>query len=329
MPGLRSLLVSRSPLEVTETNIQTGVVYAYSPGTYYTNFCNMFCWKPPITVGQTGTAIVEIWGAGGSGSRMCCCGGGLPGNAGAYVKKTICVGSTNYVCGAVGFPRYAHDLCFSGCGDNTGVCWTSNSTNGCMCARGGRGGTSFCSTGTSLWCCFYANGFCGYGPASVWGGGENCGIICNHCNGGWEALAYGGDVNCCGRIGCMSFFGCYPNCNCHFMVHAPLPAGMYGVEGSVVTFKPETDDTAASSWSGNQITQYLTALGSLTKAPQTGIPMTSCWRSDRSCGCYEMQGCAAYLPIGAGGLPPMPCPQVRDHGIRGGWGGVRIRFIKD
>ena len=49
--------------------------------------------------------------------------------------------------------------------------------------------------------------------------------------------------------------------------------------------------------------------------------------SDRSCGCYEMQGCSAYLPIGAGGLPPQPCPDVRDHGIRGGWGGMRIRFI--
>lgn len=323
MAGLKSILSSRSPLDPTETNIEQGVIFAFSPGTFYTQFCNFFCWKPPAT----GTAQVEIWGSGGPGARMCCCGGGLPGNSGGYSKKTISVTAAQFVCGSVGFPPYSHSLCFSGCGDPTGVCWTSTTTNGCMCARGGRGGTAFCSSGTSLWCCFTAGGFCGCGPASVWGSGDNCGIICNHCSGGWEALAYGGDVNCCGTIGCASFFGCYPNCNCNFIHHAAIPPGMYAVEGATVSYRPDTDAIPSSQWSGNQLTQYLSALGSLSKGAQRGVPQTSCWRSDASCGCYEMQGCSPFLPIGAGGLPPLPCPDVRDHGIRGGWGGVRIKFI--
>jgi hypothetical protein len=40
-----------------------------------------------------------------------------------------------------------------------------------------------------------------------------------------------------------------------------------------------------------------------------------------------MQGCSPMLPIGAGGLPPQPCGDVRDHGTRGGWGSVRIKYI--
>jgi hypothetical protein len=31
--------------------------------------------------------------------------------------------------------------------------------------------------------------------------------------------------------------------------------------------------------------------------------------------------------VGGGGIGPNPCPDVRDHGIRGGFGGVRIRFV--
>ena len=82
-----------------------------------------------------------------------------------------------------------------------------------------------------------------------------------------------------------------------------------------------------SNWSGNQLFQYYAALNLATKSPRQGNPRAYCWISDRSCGCYESQGCANFLPTGAGGLPPMDCPDVRDHGIRGGHGGVRIKFI--
>jgi hypothetical protein len=66
----------------------------------------------------------------------------------------------------------------------------------------------------------------------------------------------------------------------------------------------------------------------MSKSPSRGIPMSYCWRSDRSCGCYNMTGCMPNQPIGAGGRPPFPCPDVRDHAGRGGHGGIRIRFIQ-
>ena len=77
MASLKGLLTNRNPAEMIEENLETGYIYVWSPGTNYTNFCNGVCWKAPAA----GTAHIEIWGAGGSGARMCCCGDGLPGNA--------------------------------------------------------------------------------------------------------------------------------------------------------------------------------------------------------------------------------------------------------
>ena len=316
MASLVTILKNRAPIRV-EDNLETGQVWLYTAGTEYTNFNSGFCWRAP----GTGTAVIEAWGAGGPGSRMCCCGYGLPGNAGAYVKKTITVQSGCYICGSVGFPAYASSLCFSGCGDASCICWFGCGTNGCICARGGRGGTSFCSTGTSAWCCYYANGFCGNKC-----NGDNCGLICNHCSGGWEAIGFGGDVNCCGQIGCTSFFGCYPTCFCYYYYHVPTGAGMFAENGVLVTYTADSDGTPSGNWSGNSLFGYFTSLNSASRAPHAAHPVVSCWRSDRSCGCYEMQGCNPYTPIASGGLPPQPCGDVRDHGVRGGWGAVRIRF---
>jgi hypothetical protein len=64
----------------------------------------------------------------------------------------------------------------------------------------------------------------------------------------------------------------------------------------------------------------------MLRHPERGIPQSYCWRSERFCGCYEMSGCNAYLPVGVGGMPPTVCDGERDHAIRGGHGGVRIRF---
>jgi|LauGreDrversion2_3_1035106.scaffolds.fasta_scaffold24501_1 hypothetical protein len=103
-----------------EDNLEKGRIWVYSEGNMYTGFCNGFCWKPP----GTGTAVIEIWGAAGSGAKMCCCGAGLPGNPPAYVKKTVCVCPSNYVCGYVGRSCNNSDsLCFRGCSESTCVCW--------------------------------------------------------------------------------------------------------------------------------------------------------------------------------------------------------------
>jgi hypothetical protein len=250
-----------------ETNLETGTIFMYSEGTTYSPYASNqgsgFCWKPPTY----GCAIIEAWGAGGSAGKVACCGYGLPGNSGAYSKKSICVWpagglsaattftysgtgvsasgtfnavtikstsgkgtgavinitkttgtaytstitatltlrtdngtttglgyavgdtividganlggvtSTNdltitlatsvnagsFVCGVPG--RSCNNpsaACFRGCSDPTGLCWcVTTGCAGCVCAEGGRGGVSYCSTGTGAWCCYYYNGFCG------------------------------------------------------------------------------------------------------------------------------------------------------------------------
>jgi len=319
MASLRGLLTTRNPAEMIEDNLETGYIYAWTPGTNYTNFCNGVCWTAPAA----GSAVIEIWGSGGSGARMCCCGDGLPGNAGGYSKKTITVEAGDTMTGCTGMSCYAHSLCFSGCSAATGICYiTASNGNGCMCARGGFGGRAMCTTGDSLYCCFRAQGFC-----TVRCNNSNCGMVCNWCPSAWEALAYGGDVNCCGLISCASFFGCCPHCKCQFQQHVAIGAGLFAEEGALITFQKESDGTPMSQWSGNQLFQYYAALNLATKSPRQGTPQSYCWRSDRSCGCYEMQGCNNYLPVSSGGLSPNPCPDVRDHGIRGGFGGVRIKFV--
>jgi|TARA_B100001113_G_scaffold319991_1_gene288989 hypothetical protein len=319
MASLKGLLTVRNPAEMVEDNLETGYIYSWTPGTNWTNFCNGVCW----TAKANGTAIIEIWGAGGSGARMCCCGDGLPGNAGAYVKKTITVETGDTLTGSTGMACQAHPLCHSGCSDPTGVCWvTANNGNGCLCARGGYGGKTMCTTGSSLYCCFRAQGFC-----TVRCNNDNCGMVCNWCDGAWPAEGYGGDVNCCGQLSCSSFFGCCPHCKCRFQQHVATPAGLFAENGALITFQKESDGTPMSQWSGNQLFQFYAALNLATKSPYQGNPLSYCWRSDRSCGCYPSQGYANYLPVGTGGIGPNPCPEVRDHGIRGGFGGVRIKFI--
>ena len=66
--------------QVTETNVEAGQIFHFSMGANFEVFNNGICFKPC----QSGTAIVELWGAGGSAAQMCCCGFGLPGNPGAY-----------------------------------------------------------------------------------------------------------------------------------------------------------------------------------------------------------------------------------------------------
>jgi hypothetical protein len=39
-----------------------------------------------------------------------------------------------------------------------------------------------------------------------------------------------------------------------------------------------------------------------------------------------MQGCNPFLPYGVPGGAAFPCGEVRDHGMRGGMGMVRIKY---
>jgi hypothetical protein len=315
--SLQILLRSRATGQ-EEENLERGRVFVFSPGTQQTTFSQGFCWTSP----GAGTAVIEVWGAGGSGAMMCCCGAGVPGNSGAYVKKTISVTTGCVITGAVGLAcGNSSALCNRGNSEPTGVCYFGVEGSGCICARGGRGGTTYCTTGVSPYCCFAGNGFC-----STRVTGDNCGIVCNQFAGAWEALAYGGDVNCCGMYSCSAFFGCQAYCPCLQRYSIAVPPGMFSCQGSVAIHGTE-DDVPSSRGSGGAIQKFFPAISGLNRSPVKGVPMTYCWRSDRACGCYEMQGCTPYLPPGVGGLASQPCPDVRDHAIRGGMGAVRIRFF--
>ena len=323
---LRNLLKDRTP-ERIEENLQQGVVYVFSQGTMYQFFRQGICWIAPAD----GCVVIEAWGAGGSGAEMCCCGFGIPGNAGGYARKCITMTAGQFITGCTGMScGNSDDLCFRGCSAATGLTWngvalSDGATTGCLCAQGGKGGVSYCSTTPSAYCCFTAGGFC-----TTRTSGDNCGIVCNYCQNGttWIACGYGGDVNCCGGISCTSFFGCYPSCPCQTYNHIAQAPNMFSCGGVSHTAHRQEDDNRFSRWSGGGERAAINAQAGMSKSPSRGIPMSYCWRSDRSCGCYNMTGCMPNQPIGAGGRPPFPCPDVRDHGGRGGHGGIRIRFIQ-
>lgn len=318
MASLRSLLGTKQDafVSVTEENLEKGRIYVYTPGTNYSRLWCGFCFHPDTS----GTAVVEIWGAGGSGAEMCCCGFGTPGNAGAYVRKTVSMAPGDFICGYIGQScGNATALCFRGCSEATQVRFCIGGQETCACAEGGKGGLTYCSTNSSYYCCYRANGFCVTRTNN-----DNCGIVCNHCNGSWIACAYGGDVNCPGKISCVSAFGCYPSCVCLFIDHVPTPAGMFSKEGAMISYTRENNNDFAQ-WSGSGHHQHLGVLGS-GRFPRGGIPFATCWGASKACGCYENDGCVPVMPIGTGGRGPNPCPGVRDHAIRGGHGGVRIRF---
>ena len=318
MASLKSLRGSKQDafVSVTEENLEKGRIYVYTPGTNYSRLWCGFCFHPDTS----GTAVVEVWGAGGSGAEMCCCGFGTPGNAGAYVRKTVSMAPGDFICGYIGQScGNATALCFRGCSEATQVRFCLGGSETCVCAEGGKGGLTYCSTSPSYYCCYRANGFCVTRTDN-----DNCGIVCNHCNGSWIACAYGGDVNCPGKISCVSAFGCYPSCVCMFIDHVPTPAGMFSKEGAMMSYTRENDNDFAQ-WSGSGHHQHLGVLGS-GRFPRGGIPFATCWGASKACGCYENDGCVPVMPIGTGGRGPNPCPGVRDHAIRGGHGGVRIRF---
>ena len=325
MSSLTSILSSKQQtFSNIEQNLERGQISVYVHGNQLSNLISGFCWQAP----STGIAVIEMWGGSGSSAKMCCCGFGIPGNPGAYSKKTIEVRAGNYICGGVGRAcANSNDLGFRGCSDSSTLTWfgrdCNGQTTGCMCAQGGRGGLSICTTAASAWCCFYAAGFCGTKTLN-----DNCGVICNYCvNGvGWNACAYGGDFNCCGGFSCMSFFGCQSACMCLYQTHLAVSPGVVSTKGTVLTFGVENSNEFAN-WSGQGIYQAMNALNAVSRWPSQGTQFASPWGFSGACGCYDNDGCVRNLPVGVPAPPPYPCVEVRDHAHAGGDGAVRIKFI--
>ena len=94
MASLETLLKAKVP-GGSEQNLETGRLYSFAEGNTYTKACKCWCWCPTAT----GVATIEVWGAGGSGAKMCCCGGGIPGNSGSYAKKEIAMTTSQYYVG--------------------------------------------------------------------------------------------------------------------------------------------------------------------------------------------------------------------------------------
>jgi len=325
MATLKNLLKDRLDfIGSDEENIEKGQIWVYAPSNDYTNFHTGICWVAPAD----GTVQIEIWGAGGSGGKMCCCGGGLPGNPGAYSRRTFQVASGCTVTGTTGMSCGNSDaICFRGCSQATCITYECAGGTGCMCAQGGRGGTSYCSTNTSLYCCFANASFCATRTNN-----NQCGIVCNYGPGAPNccAEAYGGDINLRGGYSRASFFGCHPMCPCCFYYHYATPPGYHACCGGEVTVTNDADaGYTRHSGSGGQF-QFVGVLGLLGRQSREGMwGEQICYNSSRSCGCYNYQGCIAFSPAGHPGGPPHPCPGVRDHAWRGGHGSLRIKFIKD
>jgi hypothetical protein len=85
-----------------------------------------------------------------------------------------------------------------------------------MCAQGGFGGMWMCNaSGQSMFCCYFANGYCGTSYSSLPPlSGPGCGFICNFgaISGSpgtiTAAQAFGGNVNISGGISCTDFCTC-------------------------------------------------------------------------------------------------------------------------
>lgn len=326
MANLSTILADRIPQTVLdsvsagviETNLKDGRIWAYTPGFSAGGFSRDVCWRAP----GNGTAVIEIWGAGGSGAGGCCCYGGIPGNPGAYVKKTITVAANDWVSGVVGIScGNSSTIGFRGC--STSTCITICTTAGCscLCAQGGAGGVVICQTGASQYCCFVASAYCGTLIAN------GCGVLCNNvgaaiCSRG---LAYGGDVNCPGCLSCMTFWRCDPT-NTVNLVHIAYPAGLFSTDGGWITYEDGSCFTDSQFSSLMPYSQAIMGMNAQAMGFNQGA-MIHCWASNTQCGCYRDTGCSPHLPPGMPGMSGVTLAGQQSSGQRGGHGALKITFI--
>ena len=319
--------------------------------TQETNYWgNCFCWSAT----GNGTAVVEIWGAGGSTGRQCCCASSLPGNPGAYSKKTICVQTGDWIRGIAGMAcghRDANSIFFTGTSEGTCItlCTTANGCD-CMCAQGGIGGYSICTCNVCQMCCWCLMGFhvsrfpirCTCNTCcAVTNSNENnfCGIVCNFKGAydgasggpgvGAQAYAWGGDVNKTAGFSCLSFYRTHASDAgnyCRNVMHVQTSPGIISEDGAMLTF-PHGNCGSMGCASGMSLVGALNALNVAGKHPSMPTIHTACVGCLRTCGCFEMQACMPFMPAGVPGPGTGTSGDVRGTGLRGGPGMVRIKFI--
>ena len=311
MAKLSQLVQSKNLDNYVDVGLEKGEIWGYAPAMDL-GYAPQIKWQPT----GSGRAIVEVWGAGGSGARTCCCGYGIPGNSGAYARKTLCFTpsnyTTSYICGCIGQScGNADATSCRGVSSPTCLFYTfdNEATTAVICAQGGKGGWSVCEIGDS------------HMPAGIikntpWAGG---------CV--WCGLAYGGDINCPSNISCLFSNTHRSTCPCQYIEVIAGPPYQYSTGGACMMVQPGADNVT-TNWSGGG-PEHSYVIAATSRNPSQGNPWTYCWGSSKACGCYENEGCVYYTPAGHGGFPAHPCPSVRDHGGRGGSGAIRIRFVKD
>mgnify|MGYP006083243095 CR=1 FL=1 len=333
MASLSTLLRGRQTTESIEENHQTGDVFYFNPGIQ-TQAASTALQNRTWTPSRTGKAIIEVWGASGSGGKMCCCGNGVGGNPGAYSKKTFdSVAITDTFSMELGMSCANDQLCYKGVSEPTTFSWNVGGVAGTMCAQGGNGGTSACSDSTQTFCCVASVGcLCKMDfdtqSAPYESIGAGCGMVCNYrCDvaGGCIATAQGGDINEDGGFSCTSFHHCNACCSCHIMHHVRTSPGIFSNKGNLINVLMECGE-GYSQISGNGVHQLMQGVSNLSRSPTQGMPKATCW-AGRRCGCYEDHLCTSWLPHGVPGIPGTPCDSVRDYGMRGGYGAVRITLI--
>lgn len=317
MAKLSGLLQTRNDAP-PEDNLEQGKIFFFGyPNSY--DACRCFCFCAPAA----GTVTIEAVGAGGSGARMCCCGGSMPGNSGAFVRKcAYTVNAGQPVCGCVGKAcNNADSMCYRGCSAPTMFCWVGATENGCVCAQGGNGGIAYCNPNVNPFNCYRCNNWCHTTYNNC------CGIVCNCCSGQFYANGYGGDVQKGSILSCITFFHQNPGWRtCEHTQHIPIPAGMYfAEEGAVVNFNTDTDNGDYTTH-GSIVIDFRYAINGVSRMPDTGT-WNACWRY-RQYACYDTQGCTMWVPYGVGGPGSSTCGNRRDNGFKGGDGAVRVKFIE-
>lgn len=340
MANLSTIVKKYNNATTEENNLERGKIYFWhTMCEEATQFCSGMHWESP----GIGKAIVEVWGAGGSGSRNCCCSVGLPGNSPAYVKKTVCMDDRSFMC----IINLGHactnnsTLCFRGCSEATKLFFCSpNATFSgsgdakccvCLCAQGGMAGYHACSGcdagdfGLSPLTKYSNLGFC----VTDNGGSGGCGVVCNFgTNHSWIPSGYGGDFNCPGEISCLCVNHCVAtvaNFNC-FSGIMRSSAGVYGPNPQNICYQIGCQSwypNASDGW--KSVTQNIAGMFA---HPTMGQSFDQACNSATWCSCYEATGNANWMSHGMGGYGDhSPCGDIRAHGGRGSQGMVRIQWI--
>lgn len=331
MASLSSIISTKArDVFLEETNLEKGIISVFTPASGsardFDNASNQ-TWTAP----GTGVAIIEVWGAGGSAAAGCCCGVGIPGNPGAYAKKTINVVSGCAITMVLGDACRNNTACYKGRSENTCVCYNGVGTDGAIVAEGGRGGVWVCVPSSGgAYCCSLASGLPGQTFADIgtpWvAGNAGCGLICNYVA-NEIANATGGDINLSGGFSCMTMGFCNTCCQCYFVSHVKLSPGIVSKCGNTISYNHDCGlHYARENSSGPQ--QLILALNSLTRTPSMGQPFTNCWSNGRWCEGFFNQTQLPYIyPHGVPAGGTHSCASTGNGGTRGGPGAVRIQFI--